>query len=103
VIAPLYPVWKLLLPNHVTTTECVGRAMIEVARLIRSALPEAMLMIQANAGLPKFANGQTVYPEDPAYMASHVGELVRAGANIVGGCCGTTPEHIRAIVAAIRS
>jgi 5-methyltetrahydrofolate--homocysteine methyltransferase len=78
-------------------------AMIEIARLIRSAFPEATLMIQANAGLPKFADGQTVYLEDPAYMASHIGELVQAGANIVGGCCGTTPDHIRAIVAALRS
>jgi 5-methyltetrahydrofolate--homocysteine methyltransferase len=78
-------------------------AMIEVAGLIRTAFPEALLMIQANAGLPKFVDGQTFYQEDPASMASRIGELVRAGANIVGGCCGTTPEHIRAIVATLRS
>ncbi|MBA3823785.1 MAG: homocysteine S-methyltransferase family protein, partial [Ktedonobacterales bacterium] len=55
-----------------------------------------------NAGLPLNVNGQAVYPLEPAPMAqalaSFVGDL---GVNIIGGCCGTTPEHMRAIVAAV--
>ncbi len=70
--------------------------MIEVAKLMRAAGPNVPLMIQANAGLPVFENGVTVYKESPEYMASRLPELIAAGANIIGGCCGTTPEHIRA-------
>jgi 5-methyltetrahydrofolate--homocysteine methyltransferase len=76
--------------------------MIEIARQIREAFPAAPLMIQANAGLPKVIDGHTVYQESPTYIASRVNQLAEAGANIIGGCCGTTPEHIRAIAAALR-
>jgi len=71
--------------------------MIEIAKLIRRAAPKAPILIQANAGLPTFADGKTVYKETPEYMALRVPELVAAGANIIGGCCGTTPAHMAAI------
>src|ERR671929_99510 len=53
-----------------------------------------------NAGLPvQGPNGETIFPEQPAPLATTLAEFVeRYGVNIVGGCCGTTPEHIRAIV-----
>jgi len=54
--------------------------------------------VHANAGLPVYLDGKTVFPESAEEMASQIKELVEAGANIVGGCCGTTPEHIRQIV-----
>jgi homocysteine S-methyltransferase len=47
-----------------------------------------------NAGLPKYVDQQLVYPATPEYFAEYTRKLVEAGANIVGGCCGTTPEHI---------
>lgn len=75
--------------------------MIEVVKEIRAAYPDKPILVQANAGLPVNINGQDVYPETPETMASLVPALIEAGANIIGGCCGTTPEHIRAIKQAI--
>jgi 5-methyltetrahydrofolate--homocysteine methyltransferase len=55
------------------------------------------ILIQANAGLPQIEKGVTVFRQSPEHMARWVPGLVEAGASIVGGCCGTTPEHIRQI------
>ena len=70
--------------------------MIKIAREYReqTTLP---LIIQSNAGLPLIKDGKLVYPETPEFMAEKSKELVDAGVSIIGGCCGTTPEHIRAI------
>jgi 5-methyltetrahydrofolate--homocysteine methyltransferase len=55
-----------------------------------------------NAGLPTLVEGKTVFPLQPEPFAEKVGEFVKsAGLNVVGGCCGTTPDHIRALVATI--
>jgi 5-methyltetrahydrofolate--homocysteine methyltransferase len=59
------------------------------------------LMIQPNAGQPKLVNMKVVYDETPAQMVAGVIPLLEAGANIIGGCCGSTPEHIRAFRSAI--
>ncbi len=56
------------------------------------------LLVQPNAGLPRHQEGRTVFTLAPEEMASYVAGLIAAGANIVGGCCGTTPEHLRLIV-----
>ncbi|MDQ1350645.1 MAG: Hcy-binding protein [Acidobacteriota bacterium] len=61
------------------------------------------LIIQANAGLPVVKDDVVIYPETPEFMAEKSKELVAAGVSIIGGCCGTTPEHIRAIGQAVRS
>lgn len=58
-------------------------------------LSDRPLMVQPNAGQPRLDRGRIVYDESPERMASEVPSLVTAGASIVGGCCGTTPEHIR--------
>jgi 5-methyltetrahydrofolate--homocysteine methyltransferase len=71
--------------------------MIEIVRELRVAAPDTPILVHANAGLPKNVNGVDVFPESPGEMAARVPALVEAGANIIGGCCGTTPEHIRAI------
>ena len=71
--------------------------MIEIVKEIRSAFPAVPILVHANAGLPVNVNGVDTFPETPEMMAANVGALVDAGANIVGGCCGTTPDHIRAI------
>lgn len=54
------------------------------------------LIIQANAGLPELKDEKPFYPETPEFMAGKIKDLIEAGVVIVGGCCGTTPEHIRA-------
>ena len=77
--------------------------MIPIVREIRQAAPETPILVQPNAGMPRNENGVTVFPDPPAVMAARVPELLAAGANIIGGCCGTTPDHIRAIAAAVRA
>lgn len=74
--------------------------MIHVAGIMKQAtgLP---LWFKPNAGLPELVGGKTVYRETPDEMASRIPGLVEAGADIVGGCCGTTPDHIRRFRAVI--
>ncbi len=71
--------------------------MIEIVKEIRTIDGNIPILVHANAGLPEYLDGDTVFPESPGEMAPQMKELVAAGANIVGGCCGTTPEHIRLI------
>ena len=75
--------------------------MIEIVKVIRAINPSIPVLVHANAGLPIYQDGKTVFPESAGEMSSQIEELVKAGANIVGGCCGTTPEHIRQIVQVI--
>jgi len=74
--------------------------MVEIARefVVHATVP---IIIQSNAGLPEHRDGELVYPETPEVMAARVGELIDLGVRIIGGCCGTTPEHIRAIREAV--
>ncbi|HOX04860.1 MAG TPA: homocysteine S-methyltransferase family protein [Planctomycetota bacterium] len=74
--------------------------MIEVTRALRAAT-KLPLWIKPNAGKPELVGGRTVYRETPAEFAARAAELVAAGAAVVGGCCGTTPEHIRLMVEAV--
>jgi 5-methyltetrahydrofolate--homocysteine methyltransferase len=59
------------------------------------------ILIQSNAGLPQIENGVTVFRQSPEHMSRWVSRLIEAGVSIVGGCCGTTPEHIRQIRAQV--
>lgn len=77
--------------------------MIEIVREMREAFPEIPILVHANAGLPILRDGKNVFPETPEMMASRISELIDAGANIVGGCCGTTPAHIKAIKEVVES
>jgi 5-methyltetrahydrofolate--homocysteine methyltransferase len=85
---------------HIVALNCgTGMDMAGAARVVRiyrenCALPA---MAQPNAGLPVLEGGRAVYKQTPAEMAAGVPELLAAGANIVGSCCGSTPEHTRAI------
>ena len=58
-------------------------------------------MVQPNAGQPKLVNMKVVYDETPEQMVAGVAPLLEAGASIIGACCGSTPEHIRAFRAAM--
>lgn len=55
------------------------------------------LSVEPNAGLPRLVDGKTVFPDSPDFMAEWALRLREAGANIIGGCCGSTPQHIKAI------
>jgi len=74
--------------------------MIEIAREFR-AHTDLPIIIQSNAGLPRPQGDGVIYPETPEFMAEKAVELVEAGVSIIGGCCGTTPDHIRAIRSAV--
>jgi len=71
--------------------------MIDIVKALRAVAPDTPILVHANAGLPKSIDGVDVFPESPEQMAAQVPALIAAGANILGGCCGTTPEHIKAI------
>ncbi len=77
--------------------------MIPITRRMRAALPGVPILIQANADVPILKDGKTIFKATPEYMALMVEELIRAGANIIGGCCGTTPDHIAAIARVARN
>ncbi len=76
--------------------------MIEITKQMRAVMPDTPILIHANAGMPVFEDGKTVFKETPEDMASRVKELIAAGANIIGGCCGTTPDHIAAMAKAAK-
>jgi 5-methyltetrahydrofolate--homocysteine methyltransferase len=82
---------------HIVGSNCGNgiKDMIGIVRAIRAIDKNIPVIIQANAGIPEFVDGKTVFRESPEMMASFVPLLINAGANIIGGCCGTTPEHIR--------
>ncbi len=84
---------------HIVGSNCGNgiEDMISILKAIRATDSEIPVIIQANAGIPELIDGETLFRESPEMMASYVPELIKAGANIIGGCCGTTPEHIRAI------
>jgi 5-methyltetrahydrofolate--homocysteine methyltransferase len=70
--------------------------MVEIVQQMR-CLTGKPILAQANAGLPEWVDGQPVYRETPEEIVPFVEQLLQSGANIIGGCCGTNPEHIRAI------
>jgi 5-methyltetrahydrofolate--homocysteine methyltransferase len=74
--------------------------MVEIAREF-NAHSSVPVIIQSNAGVPEVRAGEVVYPESPEFMAERVAALIDLGVGIIGGCCGTGPDHIRAMRAAI--
>jgi len=68
--------------------------MVDIVREIRKTNTEIPVLIHANAGMPVYREGETVFPEKPEETAAIVPQIIAAGANVIGGCCGTTPEHI---------
>lgn len=75
---------------------------LEAIRKMRDAVPKATMMAKPNAGLPHEKNGESIYDVTPDVMAEYALKFVAHGVKIFGGCCGSTPEHIRAIVGALR-
>jgi methionine synthase / methylenetetrahydrofolate reductase(NADPH) len=77
-------------------------AMLDTVERLAAAT-DRPLVAQPNAGLPREVDGRTMYMASPEYMAEYAGRLIRKGVRFVGGCCGTTPEHIRAMAGAVRA
>lgn len=69
-------------------------------KLVREmkAYAHVPVLVKPNAGMPRLINDETVFPMGPEEFAGEMEQIVSEGANIIGGCCGTTPEHIRAMV-----
>lgn len=76
-------------------------AMLDAIERIH-ALTSLPLAAQPNAGIPRSVEGRNIYLCSPEYMASYARKFIAAGARIVGGCCGTTPDHIRVMKSALR-
>lgn len=68
-----------------------------IVKEIRKTNDRIPVIVQGNAGVPEYRNGQTVYPLSPDEFAGCILPLLAAGASVVGGCCGTLPEHISKI------
>jgi 5-methyltetrahydrofolate--homocysteine methyltransferase len=89
----------------VVGANCGRVTAAEMPGLVR-AMREAgapLVAVEPNAGLPQLVEGATVYTQTPEEMAAAVPDILTAGASLVGGCCGTTDAHIRAIAAAVRA
>ncbi len=76
-------------------------AMLDAIERVR-AVTSMPLAAQPNAGMPRSVEGRNIYLCSPEYMASYTRKFVAAGVQLIGGCCGTTPDHIRAMKSALR-
>lgn len=76
-----------------------GAGPLELLKVIKrlAALTDKPISAYANSGFPEYRDGRYIYRATPEYFAGMAAEMVAAGANLLGGCCGTTPEHITAI------
>ncbi len=76
-------------------------AMLDAVERLRAAT-SLLLSAQPNAGIPRSVDGRNIYLCSPEYMASYARKFVAAGVRLVGGCCGTTPDHVRVMKSALR-
>jgi len=79
----------------------LAEMMPELVRQMKKA-GARLVVVEPNAGMPKLIAGRTVFPQTPQEMARSFPAIINAGANVIGGCCGTTAEHIRLIAQAVR-
>ena len=75
--------------------------MIEIVDAMRQST-DLPILTHVNAGLPRIESGEIVYPDTPDFMAEQMQRVIEAGATIIGGCCGTGPEHVRAFALLLR-
>lgn len=78
------------------------KAMLEALEELKTLTPMP-ISVQPNAGLPQSIGGRNIYMTSPEYVAEYAKRFIQTGAAIVGGCCGTNPEHIRAIRRAVQA
>jgi 5-methyltetrahydrofolate--homocysteine methyltransferase len=75
--------------------------IITVVEKMHAVSPGAVLVAKSNAGIPELVGGRTVYRASPADMADYAVKAYQSGARLIGACCGSTPDHIRAIASAL--
>ena len=75
---------------------CGFDEMLQIVRVMRP-LTDKPILAQSNAGMPEVTGGRTVFPETPDSIEEAARQIIEAGVNIIGGCCGTTPDHIARI------
>jgi homocysteine S-methyltransferase len=75
--------------------------LLRILKLMKQTLPEAYFSVMPNAGFPERVGGRIMYPAGPEYFRAYAYSFWRAGATVIGGCCGTTPEHIRVMMDAV--
>jgi len=80
-----------------------GAGPLELLKVVRqlAGLTDKPIAAYANSGFPEYHDGRYIYRTTPDYFAAMAGEMAAAGANLIGGCCGTTPEHIHAMAAVL--
>ena len=89
--------------NVVGVNCSVGPApMLETVERLAEACGDVPLVAQPNAGKPRDIEGRNIYLCSPEYMATYARRFIASGVRLVGGCCGTTPEHIRQIALAVK-
>jgi homocysteine S-methyltransferase len=93
---------------HATGADVIGvncssgpTHLLRILQLMHRAVPQARFSVAPNAGWPEMAGGRVMYPARPDYFGEYALAFQDAGACIVGGCCGTTPDHIHAMRAAL--
>ena len=92
--------------GHIIALNCgTGMDMVGAASVARQYRGATKLptMVQPNAGLPVLEKGKAVYKQTPEDMVKDLPQVIEAGANIIGSCCGSTPEHTRAIHGAVEA
>ncbi len=77
--------------------------LLRILKQMRQAVPNGKFWVKPNAGWPEQVNGRIMYPADADYFGDYALSFREAGANIVGGCCGTTPQHIASMKKALES
>ena len=77
--------------------------ILSVIEKMHTTSPDAILVAKSNAGVPTLVGGRPVYGASPADMAEYAVKVYNAGARIIGACCGSTPDHIKAIAQALAS
>jgi 5-methyltetrahydrofolate--homocysteine methyltransferase len=75
--------------------------ILGVIEKMHAVMPDALLVAKSNAGIPELVGGKPVYRASPAAMAEYALKVYAAGARVIGACCGSTPDHIRAIAGAL--
>lgn len=80
-----------------------GAGPLELAKVVRrlAAVTDKPIAAYANSGFPEYLDGRYLYRATPDYLAAMAAEMAAAGASLIGGCCGTSPEHIAAIARAL--
>jgi homocysteine S-methyltransferase len=84
---------------------CSGgpQQLLRILRQMKQTLPEARFSVMPNAGFPEKVGGRIMYPAGPDYFHDYALSFWRSGATVIGGCCGTTPAHIRVMAEAVQA